>query len=49
MALNKIIETWMGLILLLVFGMYIFLILKKEITERGRRIEENGGAPTGGT
>jgi cation:H+ antiporter len=49
MALHKIIETWMGLILLLVFGMYIVLTLKKELTERSRRIGEYGAPQEGMT
>ena len=49
MAIHKIIETWMGLILLLVFGIYIFLTLKKEIIERDRRIEEYGAPREGMT
>jgi cation:H+ antiporter len=49
MALYDIIETWMGLLLLCVFGIYIYLTLKKEISERGHRIEHNDAPPEGMT
>jgi cation:H+ antiporter len=49
MALYDIIDTWMGLLLLCVFGIYIYLTLKKEISERGHRIEDNGAPPEGMT
>ena len=49
MALHGIIETWMGLVLLGMFGIYIFLTLKREITERSRRIEKEGNPAEGMT